>query len=174
MTPEERAKELLTAIVERGTGGWRFAEELEDCVPLIATAIREATEEYRIKAECYDACESVARNRLAHIKPEVEGELPALCGVDQKTWLQHKVHMPINAIDMLNHAERKVAIREACNEKLEEAALALVPGRDAMRASFAENFTTEEDAPFAKLGGLIVELAEACMTDIRSLKDPTP
>ena len=41
-SPESRAKALLAEIIERGTGGWRFAEEVEASLPLIAAAIREA------------------------------------------------------------------------------------------------------------------------------------
>lgn len=42
MTPEERAKALLAAIADRGTGGWRFEAEMEDALPLIAQAITQA------------------------------------------------------------------------------------------------------------------------------------
>lgn len=42
MTPEERAKDLLASIIGQGTGGWRFADEVEEALPLIAKAIRSA------------------------------------------------------------------------------------------------------------------------------------
>jgi hypothetical protein len=42
MNAETRAKELLAAIAERGTGGWRFAAEVEESLPLIAAAITRA------------------------------------------------------------------------------------------------------------------------------------
>lgn len=93
---------------------------------LIASAIREAQasarDEQRSTMEAYEACVTVARIHLAHIKPEVEAEIPTLCEIEESIWLQHKETMPICAIDMLAHAEKKIAIRSARDDALEEAA----------------------------------------------------
>lgn len=101
LTAEERAANAISAlfIAQPETRDWLIAS--------IASAIREAEQANRIKAECYDACESVARNRLAHISPDLEAEIPRLCEIEQRIWEQHRDHMPINAVDMLEHAKRK-------------------------------------------------------------------
>lgn len=68
MNAETRAKELLAAIVERGTGGWRFAAEIEESLPLIATALRQAENEaHEMDAEW---CEHGARKVWQMMKDE--------------------------------------------------------------------------------------------------------
>lgn len=45
MTSAERAKDLLKAIADQGTGGWRFAAEIEEALPLITQAITAAEQD---------------------------------------------------------------------------------------------------------------------------------
>lgn len=132
LTAEQRAAKAISAlfIAQLETRDWLIAS--------IASAIREAEQTNRIKAECYDACESVARNRLAHIPPDLEAEIPRLCGIEPRIWEQHRDRMPINAIDMLEHAKRKqlqerIAALEsaltACVMQISEDAVAWDPER---------------------------------------------
>ena len=102
LTAEERAAIVWEQLAQMNPPVSRDAE-----MAAFASAIREAEQANRIKAECYDACESVARKRLAHIPPDLESEIPRLCEIEKRIWEQHRDHMPINALDMLEHAKRK-------------------------------------------------------------------
>lgn len=74
----------MAAIVERGTGGWRFAAEVEEALPLIAAVITRAeNDKLEEAAQCADVAQAEADACSSRVVEEeiVAAAVSGCCGV---------------------------------------------------------------------------------------------